>query len=272
MTPSPEDRTYPGWHIWHLWLILENCTNSEGLSWCISITFWKKNTIFVVTLNCFFISVSCQQLNYIWSNQTWATAHHTVQTRLSIPLIHTIFTYRSESQFWTIPIILLFWHLCLHELSLCVQYGSEIHLFSRTISIQSVNINRASMEYTQNSDFCSLQSEILSIKNDPADNNGSFKKVKVILLTMMGLLRKWKWDCWQGWVFLESESGPADNDGSFKKMKVSQLYISDLTNHNQTISYGLKWCLNNEEEDDNWWSFKGFIIKWCCVTSVFSEH
>ena len=109
------------------------------------------------------------------------------------PLIHTIFTYRSESQFWTIPIILLFWHLCLHELSLCVQYGSEIHLFSRTISIQSVNFNRASMEYTQNSDFCSLQSEILSIKNDPADNNGSFKKVKVILLTMMVLLRKWKW-------------------------------------------------------------------------------
>ena len=69
---------------------------------------------------------------------------------------------------------------------------------------------------------------------------------------MMGLLRKWKWDCWQGWVFLESESDPADNDGSFKKMKVSQLYISDLTNHNQTIAYGLKWCLHNEEEDDNW--------------------
>ena len=79
----------------------------------------------------------------------------------------------------------------MHELSLCAQYDSEVHLFSRTISIQSVNFNRASMEYTQNSDFCSLQSDILSIKSDRADMYKSFEKVKVILLTeMMGLLRK----------------------------------------------------------------------------------
>ena len=41
------------------------------------------------------------------------------------------------------------------------------------------------MEYTQNSDFCSLQSDILSIKSDRADMYESFEKVKVILLTMM---------------------------------------------------------------------------------------
>ena len=135
----------------------------------------------MITLNYFFNSVSCQQLNYIWSNQTWATAHHTVQTRLWIRsyIVYSHIDQHSESQFWTIQIILLFWHLCLHELSLCAQYDSEVYLFSRTISIQSVNFNRASMEYTQNSDFCSLQSEILSIKIDPADNDGSFKKVKV---------------------------------------------------------------------------------------------
>ena len=54
------------------------------------------------------------------------------------------------------------------------------------------------MEYTQNSDFCSLQSDILSIKSDRAEMNESFEK---------------------------SESDPADNDGLFKKVKVGQLYM-----------------------------------------------
>ena len=54
------------------------------------------------------------------------------------------------------------------------------------------------MEYTQNSDFCSLQSDILSIKSDRADVYESFEK---------------------------SESDPADNYGPFKKVKVSQLYL-----------------------------------------------
>ena len=158
------------------------------------------------------------------------------------PLIHSIFTYISESQFWTIPIILLFWNLGLHELSLCAQYDSEVHLFSRTISIQSVNFNRASMEYTQNSDFCSLQSDILSIKSDRAEMNETFEKVKVILLTMMGLLRKWKW--------------------------ASYICISGLTTW---FIMMLEFIHYNEEKDDNWLSFKGFIIKLSCVTSVFSN-